>query len=196
MSYSKNIWKEFAIETDGKFIDREEPWLSDRTELEYNGWKIYFDNYDITSGKYSATMTRVIVPFISVDDFRFEIYRDGFIRKIEKIFGSQDFKIGQENFDKAFIIKTNNEAKIRTLLQNQQLRNQIEAQNKVNIVISDQKGIWENRLLKDELELIFYVDGEIKDFEILKSILNLFKEMLDGLEQLNVMKKPATNTLQ
>jgi hypothetical protein len=54
MSYSKNIWKEFAIETDGKFIDREEPWLSDRTELEYNGWKIYFDNYDITSGKYSA----------------------------------------------------------------------------------------------------------------------------------------------
>lgn len=188
------MWKEFTIETGGRFIKREKAWLSDKTEIEYNGWSIFFDNYIITSGKFSHEMTRVIAPFVTVDDFRFEVYRSGFIRKIKKIFGAQDIEIGRPKFDKAFIIKANNEFKMKTLLQNEKIRSLIVAQKEVNIVISDQKGIWENKLPKNELELTFYADGRITDFEILKSLLGLFQELLNNLEEMDAIKKPAVKS--
>lgn len=184
------MWQEFTTETGGRFIKREEAWLSDKTEIEYNGWSIYFDNYNITSGKFSQEITRVTAPFVTVDDFRFEIYRSGFIRQVKKIFGAQDIEIGRPKFDKAFIIKANNELKIKTLLQNEKIRSLIEAQKELNLVISDQKGIWESKLPKNELELTFYADGRIIDFEILKSMLSLFQELLDNLEQMDAIKKP------
>ncbi len=189
MNDKKNIWEEFAKETCGRFIKREESWLSDKTEIEFNGWKIFFDNYTITSGKLSQKMTRVISPFITSDNFRFEIYRSNYIRKIEKLFGAQDIEIGRVEFDKDFIIKATNAFKIKFLLQNKKIRDLIATQKEVNIVISDQKGIWENKLLKNELELSFYADGEIKDFEVLKSLLVLFQELLNTPEQMNSIKK-------
>jgi hypothetical protein len=175
-----NIWKEFAKESNGKYIEGFS-WQSAKTEIEYNDLKIIFDNYTLWSGKYSKEMTRIIAPFKSTDNFRFEIYRSGLIRNIEKLFGGQDVKIGHEDFDKEFIIKTNNEHKIKDLLQNQKIRNLIEIQKNVNIEISDQKGIWEEKLPEMEFELSFYEDGEIKDIEQLKNLLNLFKELIDAL---------------
>ncbi|WP_051365764.1 hypothetical protein, partial [Flavobacterium saliperosum] len=179
-----NIWEEFANVTGGKFVEREENWLSDKTEIDYNGWKIIFDNYTLCSGKFQQEMTRVIAPMNSIDNFRFEIYRNGLIRSIEKIFGAQDIEIGRPEFDKAFIIKANNEFKIKSLLQNQKIRSLIETQKEVNLEISNQKGVWESELPKKQLELQFYADGEIKDMEHLKSLLNLFKELLDNLYQI------------
>lgn len=141
-------------------------------------------------------MTRGITRINAVDDFRFELYRNGFIRKIEKIFGAQDVEIGREEFDRSFIIKANNEFKIKTLLQNQKIRGLIEAQKDISLVISDQKGIWEGNLPKEELELTFYADGGIKDMEVFKSLLHLFKELLDRLVEIDAVKKPVRNGLK
>jgi len=179
-----NIWEEFANVTGGKFVERQESWLSDKAEIDYKGWKIIFDNYTIWSNEYRKEMTRIISPIISKDNFRFEIYRNGFIRSIEKIFGAQDIEIGRPEFDKAFIIKANNEFKIKSLLQNQKIRTLIETQKEVNLEISNQKGVWENKLPEKEFELQFYADGEIKDIEHLKSLINLFQELLDNLYQM------------
>lgn len=136
-------------------------------------------------------MTRVITPITAIDDFRFELYRNGFIRKIEKIFGAQDVEIGPEEFDRSFIIKANNKFKIKTLLQNQKIRGLIEVQKDISLVISDQKGIWEGNLPKEELELTFYADGGIIDMEVFKSLLHLFKELLDRLVEIGAVKKPV-----
>lgn len=175
-----NIWEEFAKKSDGIFIEGNS-WVSDKTEFEHNNFKIIFDNFTIWSGKYSTETTRIIVPFISNDNFRFEIYRTGFVRAIEKLFGAQDVTIGRRDFDKEFIIKTNNEFKVKSFLQNQKIRDLITSQKEVNIEISDQKGIWEEKLPEKNLELSFYANDEIKDIERLKLLLHLFKEMTDTL---------------
>ncbi|PKB15256.1 DUF3137 domain-containing protein [Flavobacterium sp. 5] len=185
-----NIWEEFAKETNGKFIE-EFSWHSAKTEIEYNGLKIIFDNYTLWSGKFSTEMTRIIVPYNSFENFKFEICRSGIIRNIEKLFGAQDVKIGREEFDKKFIIKTNNEHKIKTILQNKKIRNLIEIQKNINIQISDEKGIWEGKLPENQFELCFYDDGEIKDIERLKSLLNLIKEFIDELTELKIINKKA-----
>jgi hypothetical protein len=178
-----NIWKDFARETDGKFI-KGYSWRSDMTEIDYNNWKIIFDNYILWSGKYSQKFTRIVVPFVSLDNFRFEIYDNSIVRTIEKIFGAQDIEIGRPEFDKAFVIKANNEFKIKSLLQNHKIRNLIEVQKEINIEVSDQKGIWEEKLPEKEFELSYFIEGEIKDVEELKLLLSLFKEMLDVLYQM------------
>ncbi|MEO8238639.1 MAG: hypothetical protein ABI793_10855 [Flavobacterium sp.] len=179
-----NIWKDFANTVNGNFAEGYS-WNSDSTTIEYKNRKIIFDNFTLWSGKYCTEMTRIVVPIILKDNFKFEIYREGLVLKIEKIFGGQDVEIGYSDFDKAFTIKSNNEFKIKTLLRNKEIRNLIESQKEVNIQISDQKGIWEEKLPAKQFELSYFIDGEVHDLETLKSLLNLFKIMLDELFQMN-----------
>lgn len=181
-----NIWQEFAKETNGNFKEGYS-WQSDSNEIEYKNWIITFDNYTLWSGKYSTEMTRVVVPITLKDNFKFEIYREGFIRKIEKLFGAQDVEIGYPDFDKAFTIKSNNEFKIKTLLRNKELRDLITSIKDVNIQISTQKGIWERELPANEFELSYFADGEIKDLKNLNSLLKLFKIIIDDMFQMNVI---------
>jgi hypothetical protein len=184
MSQEINIWQEFAKETNGTFTEGYS-WNSDSTTIEYKQWKIVFDHYTLWSGKYSSKMTRVIAPITLNDNFKFEIYNEKLIRKIEKLFGAQDVEIGYPDFDKAFAIKSNNEHKIKTLLRNKEIRNLIESQKITNIQICSNKGIWEEELPKGEFELSYFTDGEIDDIKILKSLLLLFNLMLDNLFEIN-----------
>ncbi|TGD59806.1 hypothetical protein [Flavobacterium humi] len=184
-----NIWEFFALEIKAKFI-KGISWRSDRTEINHNGRKIIFDNYTLWSGKYGQIMTRVVAPIVITDNFRFEIYRQTFPRNIGKIFGAQDIEIGRPDFDKEFIIKSNNGLKIKTLLQNQEIRHLIFLQKEVNIEISDHKGVYEEKLPENHFELSFYADGEIKDIEQLKSLLGLFKAMLDKLDEMKAIATP------
>ncbi|KLT70146.1 hypothetical protein AB674_07975 [Flavobacterium sp. ABG] len=179
-----NIWQEFTKETGGAFKKGHSS-ISDSTTIEYKNWTITFDNFTIWSGKYSSEMTRVVTPITFASPFRFEIYREGFLRKIENFLGAQDIKIGHPQFDKAFTIKSDNEFKVKTLLRNKEIRNKIESQKDVNILISDQKGIWEEKLTEGNYELSYYTDGKINDLEILKSLVTLFKIILDELYQMN-----------
>jgi hypothetical protein len=181
-----NIWQELANETNGTFKEGYS-WRSDSNTINYKSWTIVSDNYTLWSGKYSTQMTRVIAPIILTDNFKFEIYREGFVRKVEKLFGAQDIEIGYPDFDKAFTIKSNNELKIKTLLRNKEIRKLISSQTDVNIQISNNQGIWEKELPKNEFELSYFMDGKIQDIEILKSLIELFKLILDGLHEINAI---------
>jgi hypothetical protein len=186
-SQSATIWQEFTKETNGIFTEGYS-WNSDSTTIEYKQWKIIFDYYTLWSGKYSSKMTRVVAPIVLKDNFKFEIYNEGFIRKIEKLFGAQDIQIGYSDFDKAFTVKSNNEFKTKTLLRNKEIRSLIESQKITNIQICSTKGIWEEELPRGEYELSYFADGEIDDLEVLRLLLQLFKLMLDELFQMDSIK--------
>lgn len=181
-----NFWKEFASKIDGIFKEGNS-WHSDSVEVKHKKWIITFDNYTLWSGKYSQKMTRVIVPINLKSNFKFEIYSEGFIRKIEKIFGAQDIEIGNLQFDKSFSIKSNNELKVKSLLRNTTIQNLLLEQKDVNIQISDQKGIWEQKLPENEFELSYYLNGKVTDFNILNQLLELFRLVLDELIEINVI---------
>lgn len=182
-----SIWKKFAEEIGGKYVEFHY-WHSDKAEVNYNKWKIIFDNYieyrTVSNLTLEKKYTRILAPFISLDDFRFEIYKQHFSDSIAKIFGCQDVEIGYPEFDKKYIVKTNNEFKIKSIFRNKNFINSFINLENPNFQISDQKGIWEEKLPEKEFELTLFFEGEINDIEILKSILNLFKEMLDALYEL------------
>ncbi len=191
-----NIFQKFANETNGKYL---EPKYDEdaKTEVAYGELKILFDYYTnyITVGgqNHEKTYTRVIFAYKAVDNFRFEIYDNGFIRSIEKIFGAEDIEIGKPDFDKKFIVKSTSPIKIRTFLQNEKIRNSIESLKEVNILVSDCKGIWGKKLPEKEFELTYFSSNRIKSTEELKTLLNLFKEMINGFIELKLIDERASS---
>lgn len=185
---NSNILKQFAEEMNGKFIERSYH-NSAKAELKYLDWDITFDNYTeykTSGGKtFEQIYARVVCPIKSNDNFRFEIYRKNIFSSIAKIFGAQDIEIGHPEFDKEFIIKANNEFKLKAFLNNKNLRSQIENFDRINLQISDQKGIWEQKLPEKELELSYFIEEPITDIQNLKSIYSLFIEMLKQLKEIN-----------
>jgi hypothetical protein len=185
-----NIFQRLANETNGEYFP---PKYDDsaKTEVRYGEWKItcdYFTHYATVGGNNQKTYSRVIFAYKATDDFRFEIYNNGFIRSIEKIFGAQDIEIGRTDFDKKYIIKSNNAFKIKSFLQNEAIRKDIESLEEVNIMVSDQKGIWEEKLPAREFELSYFASRKIKNTEEFKTLLSLYRKMIDELNLLKLIR--------
>jgi hypothetical protein len=191
---SSDTWLRFAKEINGIFIEGKS-WESDKVISQYKNFDILFDNYTLWSGKYNQIYTRIIVPFYSETDFEFEIYRGDIMTWLEFFFGSQDIKIGRPEFDKQFVVKSNSELKIKTLLQNQKIRTFIQSQKKGNLEISKCNGIWKPKIVKNNFQLSFFIEGELIDFEKLKTFQSFFVELIDQLSKMDlIFPKPAANS--
>ena len=180
------IWEAFAEKIGGEYIPRKH-WNSDRTLFHYKNFKIYFDYFTYyTSGKasLSKTFTRVVIPYKSNDDFQFNIYEDELIFKIAKIFGFQDVKIGNEEFDKKYIIKTNNEQKLKNIFNSTTLHKKIENFENASLLISKKYGVWEEELPENEYELSFVLNYHVKDLETLTKSKDFITEFFDRFQDL------------
>lgn len=188
---NSEILKRFSIEMQGNFIQRTY-WESDKVELKYNSRPIELDNYTEyrTSGNqnFQQNYTRVITPIFNTNNFKFQIYPETILSFISKIFGAQDIIIGDKEFDNTFILKTNDEFKLKAFLSNKNIRKYIHCIKGANLRISDQKGIWGVNLPETEFELSLFVEGLIVEVETLKLIHILFVEMIDQLEQIKAIK--------
>ncbi len=129
---------------------------------------VTLDTYSVPSGDSSTTYTRMKAPFQDKAGFQFSISRAGLIGKLDKALGAQDIDIGITDFDRDFLIRGNNESKVKSLFANPALRQQIQAQRSIHL-----------RLTGKALSL--EVQGIVRDVERLKSLFELFKEVLNQL---------------
>jgi len=176
----EEIWSQFAKEIDAEYVSKG-AWKKKKIIAKFENWEITIDTYTQSSGKSSTTYTRIRAPYINKDDFRFKIYRSGFFSKIGKTFGMQDIPIGDPNFDEDFIIKGNDEDKLKELFSNDKIRELISAQNRVHFEIKDDEGRFGTKFPDDVDELYFQSIGVIKDIERLKNLYMLFALVLNKL---------------
>lgn len=80
--------------------------------------RVYMFTRSSGSGKNrsSTTYTAFTIPVTNADGFEFHVYEQGFFTTLLTKFGMQDILIGDEAFDKEFIVKSNNEEKVRAML--------------------------------------------------------------------------------
>ena len=78
-------------------------------------------------------------PFVNSDGLRFKIYRKGFFSSIGKLLKMQDIEIGDASFDDQFIIKGNNEEKVKLLLNDATLKLLIQKQPRILFEIRDER---------------------------------------------------------
>jgi hypothetical protein len=174
------IWRQLCGEIGADFIAGGF-WRGSKVQARVKEWTITLDTHTVSHGKSSTTYTRMRAPYVNPDEFRFTIYRKGFFSGLGKMLGMQDVEVGHQEFDDAFIIKGNSESKLRALFANPRIRQLIEAQPSIHLEVKNDEG-WFGPAFPDGVdELYFQVVGVVKDVERLKSVFDLFAEVLNHL---------------
>ena len=95
----------------------------------------------------------------------------------------QDVTVGYEDFDRDFVIKGNDEGRLRQLFSNQKIRELIAVQPEIYFSVEDDDdgNAWAKMFPAGVDELRFQVAGEIKDLDRLRLLYELFAETLDEL---------------
>jgi hypothetical protein len=187
------IWQQFSAAIGGSIVDGGY-WKGSKVEAAHGQWIITLDTYTVSTGKSSVTYTRMRAPYVNPDGFTFTVYRNGVFSDIGKWFGMQDVAVGYPEFDGAFIVKGNDEQKLRRLFSNQKIRDLINAQPDIRFsVVDDEQSFWGGKGFPQGVdELHFQVVGVIKDVQRLKLLYDLFSETLDELCRMgSAYEKPA-----
>lgn len=118
-------------------------------------------------------MTRFSAPVAVENDFRFALHHESFLDKAGKLLGLEDKVIGYPEFDKALIIKTNDEQKIKAVFADDSTRLFFQSLEDFNLHITHpEEG---TRL---ELE----VERAVTDIGILRTMYDAFSRVLVGLQ--------------
>ena len=175
----KEIWKQLSDQMGGRFTSG--TWKGERVDVSHDAWTLTLDSYVVSTGKVIITYTRMRAPFVNPDGFRFTIHRKSIFSGIGKFLGLQDVEIGHPRFDEDFIIKGNDESKLRALFASEQLRALIAAQPEIHFAIRDDEGWFGKTFPEGVDELVFAVAVDIRDLERLKALFELFAETLEQL---------------
>lgn len=179
----EEVWQQLAATIGAEFTDG--GWFGhDRIEFRWREWLITLDQYVVSNGKTSTTYSRMRAPYVNSDGFYFKVYRKGFFSDAGKKLGMvDDLEIGERSFDDAFIVQSNDDAKVRALLGVLGLRRLIEAQPDISFEVKDDEGWFGPAFPQGVDELYFIARGLITDGEQLKKLFQLFCEVLDYLQR-------------
>ena len=174
------LWRQLSQEIGAEFI-KGGFWRGNKVQMHVKDWTITLDTYTESNGESSHACTRMRAPYLNPEGFRFTIFRKGFFSGLGKLLGMQDIEVGDPDFDDAFIIKGNDESKVRDLFANPQIRRMIQGQPKIRLELKNNEAWFGHRLPDSADVLHFQVVGVIKDVERLKSLFDLFVTVLDQL---------------
>jgi hypothetical protein len=180
----EEVWRQLCSEIGAQYVEGGF-WKGDKVQAHCGEWTITLDTYTTSNSTgnntTTTTYTRLRAPYVNKDGFQFTIYRKGFFSDLGKLLGMQDVQVGCPEFDEAFIIKGNDEAKLRALFADPKLRQLMEMQPAIYLTIKDDEGWFSTAFPEGVDELYFSVTGVIRDVEQLKSLYYLFAEVLHQL---------------
>jgi hypothetical protein len=182
------VWRELSEAIGADFVAGGF-WKGGRVQAHVGPWTIILDTYTESSGESSVTYTRMRAPFVNPDGFRFTVYRKGLFSELGKLLGMQHIEVGEPDFDETFIVKSNDEMLVRTLLTDPNLLALIRAQPRGRLSVKDSEGWFGAKFPEDVDELHFRVEGVIKDVARLKSLFELFSVTLERLCKIGCGRK-------
>jgi hypothetical protein len=175
------IWNLLAQQIGAQFTPGEGWTGRSRVDAQVGQWIVTLDTYTVSTGKSNVTFTRMRAPFVNRENFRFTITRAGILSPIARALGFQDVEIGDAAFDEAFVIKTNDEPRVRTFLADADLRAKLALQPKLTLSVLDDEGWFGAKFPEGVDELKFHAVGIIKDIERLQHLFELFAATLNRL---------------
>ena len=182
------IWSQMAKDIGGEYIDAGF-WGTDVLKYKHGDWEIKLDTHTVRTVSGTGDQahyqkeTRMRAIFANQDGFEFEVYRHGIFESVERavwrVFGTewQDIEVGDPFFDKKFVIRGNNEDKIKWLLNDPELKQLIHQQPDIHLDLCRSKD--------GRYRLYFTCSGTMKKIERLKALFALFSATLERLVQLD-----------
>lgn len=139
--------------------------------------------YHMNPGK-GGDQTIVETQYHPLGDFKFTIYPEKWSDGFAKLLGMQDIVVGHEDFDKQFIIKGNDEQRIKDLFQDAALRRLLMDEPTMQFWAhceNTESTPTRRALHTAQNRLAMRVKGAVDDFERLKSFYNLKHRALSSL---------------
>jgi hypothetical protein len=175
------VWKRLAEEIDADFIGGGFWKGSSKVQAQFGPWTVTLDTYTVHTGHAHFTYTRMRAPYVNPDGLRFTVYRKGMFSELGKLLGMQDIEVGDPEFDEAFIVKGTDEARVRELFADPEVRALMLAQPQIRLEVKDGEGWFGPSFPEGVDELHFQVTGVIKEADRLKALFDLFAAVLERL---------------
>ena len=172
------IWRQLSREVRGQFHERGffgESAVQART----GDWIMTLDTCS-QGGQHGQVYTRLRAPYFNPEGFRFQIYRASVFTELGKALGMEDIEVGHPRFDGDFVIKGNMPRRVRRLFDNPRIRKLIDAQPRIHLSVKAHEG-WFSKFPAGVDELHYQAEGVIKDLPQLRTLFDLFAEVLQEL---------------
>jgi hypothetical protein len=118
------VWRQLSQETGAEFVEGG-MWKGNKVQAHVGPWTVTLDTFTVHTQHSHVTYTRIRAPYVNPEGFRFTIYRKGFFSDLGKLLGMQDIEVGDPEFDEAFVIQGNDEARVVTLFSDPKVRSLI-----------------------------------------------------------------------
>lgn len=172
------IWIQLAEQVNGKFVDGGF-WSTDQVIAKAGQWTVMLDTYD-TGGRSGSTYTRLRAPYRNSDNFYFSVHRANVLTQLAEMIGMEDITIGDGMFDMEYVVKSNDEEKVRKLLAGPVARTLLHADYGVSFMIKEDHGYF-SHLPKGIHELYFEQLGQVGDLNQLRALFDMFSLALNRL---------------
>jgi hypothetical protein len=190
----KEIWRQLSEEISARYV-KGTFWKGDKVQATHDEWIVTLDTYAVSTGKVVIIFTRMRAPYANPGGFRFTVHRKGVFSGLAKKLGMQDIEIGDEEFDRDFIIKATDEPRVRELLSNRKIRDLIALQPDLQFSVKDDEGWFGPHFPEGVDELSFVARGVVTDIERLKRMYELFSETLDHLCRIGAAYKQSPDVV-
>jgi hypothetical protein len=174
------VWRQLSEVIGAEFLEGGF-WKGSKVQAQVGPWTVTLGTHTDSSTDHSVHYTRMRAPYVNAEGCRFTIYRKGYFSDLGKLLGMQDIEVGEPDFDEAFIIKGNDEDRVRVLFSDTKIRQMIQDQPQIRLEVKDSEGWFGPKFPEDVDELHFQVIGVIKEVERLKSLFDLFAAVLHQL---------------
>lgn len=178
MPSKEEAWKALAARRDGTIVLTKKEKVKE-VRFRQDPFELVLDTYTQSTGESSQTYTRGRVLFPIRDEFRFKVYRRSVFSDVGKYFGMQDIDVGQPEFDRDFIVKSDSAGRVQAWL----LRSRVH-----NALLTLKSGRFEVRKYKKRgvdttnlRELRYSVAGVLREAEKLDAIVELFAESIEHM---------------
>ena len=170
-------WAQFCGRVDAALVEYVR---GGRARVRYRNWCVTLDTNVVPAGAAAAVVTRMRAPFVG-RGFRFRLQRRDLLDALARRVGIHTSETGQSDFDRQFVVRSDDEGRVRRLFDSPDIRRLIQSQPSINLELRGGDGPFGASLPAGVDELVLRAPGFVTDSERLRRLFALFALILDRL---------------
>ncbi|HEX8722902.1 MAG TPA: hypothetical protein VF736_19950 [Pyrinomonadaceae bacterium] len=171
-------WEQFCGRVDAAVA---EYLRAGRARVTYRKWCVTLDTNVVPAGAAAAVVTRMRAPFVGRGRFRFKLQRRDLLDALARRLRVHTSETGQSDFDRAFVVRSGDDAAVRRLFADDAVRRLVQSQPSINFEARGDDGPFGASLPGGVDELVLRAPGFVTDAERLRRLFALFALTLDRL---------------
>src|SRR3954471_11891741 len=164
MSSDVDVPERMGEESWGEFCGRVDTAVAgylrgERARVLYKNWCVTLDTNVVPAGAAAAGVARMRAPYSSRGAFRFKLQRRDLLDALARRIGIHTSETGQSDFDREFVVRSDDEGRVRKLFEDPSIRRLIKAQPSINLEARGDDGPFGATLPEGVDELVLRAPG-------------------------------------